>query len=448
MYSYKWQNVSFLFLFILFLFITSLSAQKIKTQKDLSIYLLTVERGTELGAIWSWWGHTAILVRREQANTNIVFDYGLFEGVGLQFFYDQLNNKPVFLLGINSLQNTLSKYKAERRSVWAQRIIAPPQKLNAIYQSLIMNAKPENRNYIYHHFYNNCTTKVRDLLDEVIFDKNLQTKYSQIIGQESIQSKILSKTVHFPPLYFILNLFAGPNIHKEHSTWQDMILPTDLMNTLEQYQKGKEKPSVGPIIALSGNDYVQKTNEIYSALFSFSWLWFLLFFLLWLLLFYAFPSMKIETGKIETGKIETGKIETGKIETGKIETGIFTKINPTIDFLRKMGWWLFYLPLGIFGLLFFYLYFNNPTNPFGYKTSGYNFHLHLIHPFYLLLPIAWIFLRKKKSIAWFRLHRFFLLWTEFGILLAVFLAPYSLPTLFFGFFIQRMLLSQIKRALL
>ena len=383
-------------------------------QNPLGVYVLTIEVGDSLDSIWSWWGHTALLVRDKKRNIDIVFDYGVFESLGLQFLYDYLNDKPVFLLGVSSLQKTLRKYSRERRTIWSQQILAEPGKLDALYQKLLTNARPQNRNYVYHHYYNNCTTKVRDIIDEFVFENKLHQKYSHKIGEKSIRYKALSQPASFPPLYFILSLFVGYNIHERHSIWQDMILPIDLMQSLENYHyqpqeiPGKKEAAIGPVQTLW-----EDPNPKASKNFLGPWLVFGFFVTLWIFVFYIFPWA-------------------------------FPKKRLS-SFLRISGWWLFYLPSGIVGLLLVYVYINNSSGPFGYETIGYNFHLHLLHPFYLFLPLSRPFLKKKNHKIWLGMHRALLFWTGAGIAISLILAYYALPALLAAFCMQSLLFLQVRK---
>ena len=410
-------------------------------EKDepLAVYLLTIEPASgDLSLFWSWWGHTALLVRDQEKNLDLVFDYGLFENIGSSFLYHYLKGDPVFLLGIDSLANTLSRYRAQKRTVYAQRLHAKEQNLKVLYQNLIINAQPQNRKYVYHHYYNNCTTKVRDIIDKFLFDNALHEKYSQLKGKESIAKKALAPNLNWPPLFILFSSAVGYSLDTIHNSWQDMFLPIDLMQALDIYgldAKDSDKKSVdslGKEVQAQKLSAKPKSKEASVAprhvlwqapqlppekSFIFSWLFFIVFFLLWLFIFYLYP--------------------------------LFYPKKKLSSFLSVLGWWLCYLPLSLTALFLSYTYFVASSSPFGYQTVGYNFGLHALNPLLFFLLIAWPFCRKnKRAKLWFALHRAFLLFLEVGCVLALFLASYVLPLLIIVLCIQRMLLIQVKRGIL
>ncbi|MCB9560424.1 MAG: DUF4105 domain-containing protein [Kofleriaceae bacterium] len=61
----------------------------------------------------------------------------------------------------------------EDRDIWRQRLPLAPAQAIAVRDKLCHDVEPANRYYIYHHFKDNCTTRLRDLLD-TIFDGKLR----------------------------------------------------------------------------------------------------------------------------------------------------------------------------------------------------------------------------------------------------------------------------------
>jgi hypothetical protein len=60
----------------------------------------------------------------------------------------------------------LRVYQLHDRSVWRQRLPLSPEEARRVAAHLARDALPENRYYRYHHFYDNCSTRVRDVVDE------------------------------------------------------------------------------------------------------------------------------------------------------------------------------------------------------------------------------------------------------------------------------------------
>ena len=50
--------------------------------------------------------------------------------------------------------------------MWSQKLDLLPEQARKIEARLWSDIKEENRYYIYHHFDDNCTTRLRDMIDE------------------------------------------------------------------------------------------------------------------------------------------------------------------------------------------------------------------------------------------------------------------------------------------
>ena len=60
----------------------------------------------------------------------------------------------------------LAVYAREDRTLWRQRLPLPPETARRLAQRLHAADVREATFYLYHHFNDNCTTRIRDLIDE------------------------------------------------------------------------------------------------------------------------------------------------------------------------------------------------------------------------------------------------------------------------------------------
>jgi hypothetical protein len=72
------------------------------------------------------------------------------------------------MLTAGRLSYLVNSAKAEDRSVIQQQLNLTLEQKNKIYNFLIENIKPENRFYQYDFFFDNCSTRFRDLLEDVL----------------------------------------------------------------------------------------------------------------------------------------------------------------------------------------------------------------------------------------------------------------------------------------
>ncbi len=129
-----------------------------------TISLLTGSPGTEL---YSTFGHSAIRVKDPANNLDIVFNYGTFDFNTTNFYLKFVRGKLLYKLSVGEFSNFEFGFKYENRSVTEQVLNLTNEQKNRLYRELIVNYKPENRYYKYDFFFDNCATRIRDIMPAV-----------------------------------------------------------------------------------------------------------------------------------------------------------------------------------------------------------------------------------------------------------------------------------------
>ena len=153
-----------LFLFLTIPFLTV--AQPKVTLTDASqVTLVTCGPGEEL---YEAFGHTAIRVHDPNLNFDVVFNYGTFDFNQPNFYYNFVTGRSMYMLATNRYSNFVRAYQYYNRSVREQYLdLTMEQKQNLI-DKLMWNALLENREYLYDYFFDNCSTRPRDILIEAL----------------------------------------------------------------------------------------------------------------------------------------------------------------------------------------------------------------------------------------------------------------------------------------
>ncbi|MDO4695275.1 DUF4105 domain-containing protein [Porphyromonas sp.] len=112
------------------------------------------------------YGHSAIRVKDLSKGTDLVFNYGLFSFDQPSFLMNFALGKPIYALGIEPMETFLTNYVYEGRSVSEQVLNLKYNESEALLNFLLWNAQPEQRNYIYNFYFDNCSTKARDLIEK------------------------------------------------------------------------------------------------------------------------------------------------------------------------------------------------------------------------------------------------------------------------------------------
>lgn len=140
------------------------SAQN-RLSENAEMSLITVAPGDEL---YSGFGHSALWVEDESKGLSVVFNYGTFDFETPGFYMKFVRGKLDYMLSAGRLSYLVNSAKAEKRTVIQQKLNLSMTQRNEIYNFLLENIKPENRFYQYDFFFDNCSTRFRDLLEDVL----------------------------------------------------------------------------------------------------------------------------------------------------------------------------------------------------------------------------------------------------------------------------------------
>ena len=157
---------------ILLLILGVFCAFNMKAQRadSIRISLLTCASG---GEIYSLFGHTAIRYENFTRNIDAVFNYGMFNFNAPNFILRFALGETDYQLGATNYEHFVAEYNYLGRDVWQQTLNLTPDEKEHLFNLLQENYRPENREYRYNFFYDNCATRPRDQIEKAI-DGSLQ----------------------------------------------------------------------------------------------------------------------------------------------------------------------------------------------------------------------------------------------------------------------------------
>ena len=164
-----------------FIALLFLLPSKIFAQNDschLRVSLLTCTPGEEL---YSTFGHSAVRITDSVSNSDIVYNYGTFNFDEPGFYTKFIRGKLSFYLSTDDFDSFKYSYQQENRGITEQVLnLTCTEKYNML-MLLQANLMGQNRFYKYDFTFDNCTTRLRDLLEKtadspVHFGEVLQTK--------------------------------------------------------------------------------------------------------------------------------------------------------------------------------------------------------------------------------------------------------------------------------
>lgn len=213
---------------------------------SLKVYLMTCDPGTD---IYAQYGHTAIRIQNERSGEDLCFNYGTFSFRTPHFLYRFVKGETDYELGIVPYVYFKEEYEERGSAVHHQLLNLTPNEKLKLWNLLMENYLPENRVYRYNFFYDNCTTRARDRIEEAVNGKILYPVWKR--------GKTYRDIVHefnqdYPWARFGADLCLGAEADKPIDERQQMFAPLYLMKAFAGARivdtTGKERPLVGETI--------------------------------------------------------------------------------------------------------------------------------------------------------------------------------------------------------
>ena len=154
-------KLSFLFFLLVF---TSTYSQSFQLTNKAEISVLTIGPGESLNDAF---GHNAFRIKDEGRGLDVVYGFGKYDFEAPNFYLKFAQGKLNYLISKNSFSDFYQTYVYYDRSIHEQVLNISQKEKQKLYNALVTNYKPENRRYLYDFFYDNCATRIRDVIENV-----------------------------------------------------------------------------------------------------------------------------------------------------------------------------------------------------------------------------------------------------------------------------------------
>ncbi|MGA1976556.1 MAG: DUF4105 domain-containing protein [Bacteroidales bacterium] len=193
-------------------------------------FLITCSPGTETYSIY---GHSALRITNNSEKKDSVYNWGVFDFSTPHFVWKFAKGRLNYMLDASSLKNFLEDYYIEKRSVYEQKINFEPDEIQKLLFLIRENMKPENKYYRYDFFYDDCSTRIRDIIEKSAGGRIAYPMASEK-NQPSFRDKVTEYQMSYPWLNFGIDLIMGTPGEKKASYRDRMFLPLDLQNELSE----------------------------------------------------------------------------------------------------------------------------------------------------------------------------------------------------------------------
>ena len=223
---------------------TPVAAQEdIPPMDSVEFSLLTCQPHDE---VYSLYGHTAIRYHElRPGGLDWAFNYGVFDFKKPHFVARFVFGLTDYELGAYPYKYFVREYRRFGSMVTEQVLNLTDEEKMALHDALAINLRPENKIYRYNYFYNNCTTKARDIIESCI---NGKVEYAERKDYTpSYRDIVHSMTRNNPWSRFGNDLLLGIKADWKTDLRQQEFLPGNLLYDFDHaqiYSNGNYRPLI------------------------------------------------------------------------------------------------------------------------------------------------------------------------------------------------------------
>ncbi len=205
--------------------------------------------------IFEKFGHSAICLRyHDPQRLPVCFNYGITDfDAGPALIWSFIRGTQEFWVEPESLGSLVGFYTWEDRDIWVQTLPLDEVARRTIETALWTSYEVANRHYVYDHFFDNCTTRLRDMIDRATGGR-LRTDSDAPYGMtfRELGARGLASA---EPLVALADFVLGRQLEDTPTRWEAMFHP-DILRIALRDKLGAEPRLIyqrkGPPFAQSG----------------------------------------------------------------------------------------------------------------------------------------------------------------------------------------------------
>ena len=214
------------------LLLTIISYISLTAQTQLSdsakVSLMTVSPWT--GEVYALYGHSVIKVQDDSIGVDACFNYGYFDPSQPNFLFHFIRGETDYVLGVTSYQQFIAENSMKGLEVVEQELNLSLQQKQQLWEDLYINSLPENRQYRYNFLFDNCATRPRDMVENIIGSPIV---YPSTKSNQTFRDLIHECVHEFTWMEFGIDLVLGSGADRYITDREKMFLPHYLMVAFE-----------------------------------------------------------------------------------------------------------------------------------------------------------------------------------------------------------------------
>lgn len=249
---------SFILIFVFYFLLINYAKSQPGDACQLRISVLTCSPGSEL---YSLFGHSALRITDSTRGTDIIYNWGTFDFDEPNFYGKFMRGKLLYFVSPDNVRIFLREYQYDGRSVIEQVLSLSCEEKHAIEKAVDSNMQGNNVYYKYDFLFDNCTTRIRDLIFNNV--KNLTIKTPLVPDGTTFRNMI-----HFyldngnqPWSKLGIDILLGSSIDRVATNYEAMFLPDYLMKGIDSSSNAGESIVSKKVMMLPASAERNNTNN-------------------------------------------------------------------------------------------------------------------------------------------------------------------------------------------
>jgi hypothetical protein len=180
--------------------------------------------------LFSRYGHTIACIKEDGGSDAACYDYGIPDAKdATDMAWGGYRGRANFTVQRFPMTTVVDAYKDQERNIEQQRLNLTQDQAKKVAELFERDAA-DKHHYVYHPYYANCTTKVRDALDLVTGGKLRENEHEtdgplfRQLSEEPLAGEILELS--------LMSIMLGTPAERRPTTWEAQFLPTGLRDAV------------------------------------------------------------------------------------------------------------------------------------------------------------------------------------------------------------------------
>lgn len=185
---------------------------------------------------WQRFGHNAIWIRDPELGLDHTFNFGFFDFGQEDFFLRFLQGRMLYFSAAQPAREEFASYIDEDRSIRAQKLEVGADRALELAAYLLREIQPQNRDYLYDYYVNNCSTRVRDAIDTALGGE-LRQRFGGVPAAQDWRDHTRRLSAGDFWLYLGLEIVLGAPVDQPITAWDEMFIPEKLAEAVQELHR-------------------------------------------------------------------------------------------------------------------------------------------------------------------------------------------------------------------